>query len=902
MDRSSPLSSPEHTPRSRITDTVVLAGIGLAFLYWLIDSLGDAFLFSEGTFSEEFLPHDPSNLRDRLFVAALFIGFGCYAQMLLAKRKHAESAMRASEENLAAAQRITHLGSWQWDVLADVHRWSDETYHLFGHAPGAISPSFSALMAAVHPDDRAMLSAAMDERPAPGAAPSAIEFRVVWPDGAVRVVEGRAEMAYDGHGKPTRLIGTLLDITDRAQMGELRRAKEAAEAASEAKTAFLANMSHEIRTPLNGILGFTELLLDTPLTDEQRDYVTTVNTSGDTLLRVIGDILDFSKLEAGKLALEAFDFDVAATVEEVAALLAPRAQAKGVELATAIAADVPTALRGDPFRLRQILTNLIGNAIKFTARGEVIVRVHAPEATAEGAVIAFSVTDTGIGLTPEERGRLFQSFAQADSSTTRKYGGTGLGLVIAKQLVELMGGAIRVESEPGKGSTFTFTASFAAAVAPPAQQARSRTDLRGMRVLIVDDNVTNRTLLHERALAWGMRDARAADGPEALELLRAAAARGDAYDLALLDMQMPGMDGLALARAIKATPAIAAVRLVMLTSMGHAGISKEAEEAGIAACLTKPVRQSALYDCLVGVMAVGQAAPDDTPPGALTLTARTRLAQPDMAATILLAEDNTVNQRVAARMLENLGYRVEVADNGRLAVDALTRGTYAAVLMDCQMPEMDGYEATAAIRAWEGGARHTPIIAMTANAMREDRERCLAAGMDDYLAKPVRSRDLATTLTRWIAARERVPPLDAPPDEATVAIDARTLASLRDLQRDEGPDIVSELTALFVADAQERIAALRDAAARHDAQTIAREAHALKGSAATLGAQQIVAICAALEGMAQAHDLTGVGGVLAQLDPALVRVRVALDRPAAIIRPEHGGGAMIPAAATIAVA
>ena len=645
---------------------------------------------------------------------------------------------------------------------------------------------------------------------------------------------------------PVSQMQAILEKQNKA----LEAAVRDAQAAAKTKADFLANMSHEIRTPMNGIVGMTELLLETKLTEEQKDYVETIQSSGDALLTIINDILDFSKIDAGKLEIESIDFDLRRTTEEAVDILAKTAHEKGLKITALIGGDIPQMVCGDPGRLRQVLTNLISNAIKFTNEGEVVINVSRNQISASKSMIRFEVRDTGIGISAAQQERLFHAFTQADTSTTRKYGGTGLGLSICRRLVGMMGGEISVESEEGSGSTFSFTVEVNNCQENQQEDKHLIGTIGAQRVLVVDGHLTTQKVLQQQLSDWGVEVECARTGTEALLMLEQAIYENKIYDVCLIDLDLADMSGIDFARKLMADERFDLMRRIVMTVIGQRGDSRLAKEVGASAYLTKPIRRAHLIECIRTVSATRNSIPIQYPTDTSTFMTRHSIEDKlfQSKPRLLVVDDTAVNQTLAVRHLEKLGFGVDIASNGQEALDAYLVHRYPIILMDCQMPVMDGYTATKKIRELEGSGPKAVIIAMTAHALQSDREYCLSVGMDDHLAKPVRREALKKTLDRWIesADEEKISALPAAPVSDIGILEQSVIESLLDLDDGEG-EIFQELVELFLTEAPTYLQEMEQAMWGENLDELARLAHKMKGCARNMGVVQLANDCEKLE-------------------------------------------------------
>ncbi len=826
-----------------------------------------------------------ARLRNTVLVIALVLALMLLAGVQLVagstrRRRDSERIIQSRDRQLASVLESADEGFLSVDAAGAITAWNDRAAELYGWSEadvlgrGLVDTIIPAQFRADYDADLAAYRAGGDST----VVGSRVEVMALHHDGH----EIPVELAVWAHEDDQGFSAFVHDISQRvATQAELESARDQAMHASRMKSEFLANMSHEIRTPMNGVIGMSGLLLNTELNPEQRDYAETVCTSAEALLTVIDDILDFSKIEAGKLDVERVTFDLRSVIEDSVTLLGARAHQDGLELTCEIDPYLPTHLMGDPGRLRQVLLNLIGNAVKFTSVGEVNVTATVAREVPEGqALVELSVRDTGIGMSEATFEHLFDAFTQADSSTSRRYGGTGLGLAISRQLVELMGGTLTVNSELGRGSTFSAKIPFALGVADAAPLGD--VSLIGIRALIVDDNATNRRVLEQMVINWGGSAVSAKGAVQGLALLREARDEHEKFDVILLDLNMPDIDGYGFAQMVRADHRLRTIPMIMLTSSAQRGEAERSHRAGIVAYLTKPVRRDALEAALhVALSAETQGASDVSAPATAPDATPSRngsaspMAQlPANAPTVLLVEDNKVNEKVFAAMLCSLGFRVDVAANGFEALEALAtraEGHYAAVFMDCQMPVMDGYETTEKLRQKEGNDRHALVIAVTASAMAADRQRCLDAGMDDYLTKPLRQEALSALLDRWAIGKPH-----------RGVLDAAVLGNLDRLGKEAGVDLIGQLTTVFLVDADAHVSTMQEALIIDNQVALTQSAHAMRGASANLGATGLARACETLELNSSAGDSEALGKL--RSDMRSVEVELELVRAELLAR------------------
>jgi PAS domain S-box-containing protein len=830
--------------RSSRTNRMVYAGLVLAVLSWLLAAILDVFLHNQTSLLEQVFNPEPSQVALRVIVVCLFMIFGSHAQFIIDQRNQAEVALRESEEKYRNILREIDDGYYEVNMSGAITFFNDALCRIVGY-PREELIGIPWRQLTDEANARRLMAALRNVQEAGDGHPT-VSWEVIRKDGETRIVESSVSLIRDADGTPAGFRGILRDVTQRKREEALEQAKLAAEVANRAKSEFLANMSHEIRTPLNSIIGLIEMVLETDLNPQQREDLDVVISAAYALLSVINDILDFSKIEAGKLELEAVEFNLRDFLGESLRIMSAKAHEKGLELAYRVPSDVPDRLVGDASRFRQVVLNLVGNAVKFTEEGQVIVTVRRNPREAPDVLLQVSVRDTGVGIPRDKQPHIFNAFEQADGSTSRRFGGTGLGLAISAQLTRLMGGEIWVESVPDEGSAFHFTARFASrSEVPYASELLMDIDLAGTRVLVVDDNEANRSILLEMLESWNMTAEAAPDAAAARERLVGASSVGRPYAVTVIDSDMPRSDAGGLVRWVASRSELPTRPILMLTAE-TARHRDSYRKMGVPATVVKPVRPSDLLDAII--QALGLAEPRGEPPVA---------EAPDPGRRgplrVLVAEDTPFNQKYILRLLDRWGHDAVIAENGLTALRILQQEPFDLVLMDVQMPEMDGLEATAAIRKMErdGGGDPIPIIAMTAHAMKGDRERCIEAGMDDYVSKPISSDALLKAIQRLIpsgpspeSAAEEAP--EAPP------LDRESLLSAFD----DDWSFFKDCVHMFREDYPSMLTAIRDTIAAGDAPGLRRSAHALKGMVGNFGARAIARTAFVLEEMGRRSELS----------------------------------------------
>jgi PAS domain S-box-containing protein len=807
-----------------MADRVLLLGLGVAFAYWVFASLIFALTAEGGTFIDLFFNPGVNEVLSRLLVFCFFMIFGSHVGYTIRQRQKADEALAGSEEKHRTVIDNIEDGYYEIDRSGRFSVFNDSFRIITGYASKQLYQlDYRRLLT---PAETEKVLGAFEKVSRTGKAIKDLGFVIVRKDGALRWVETSVSPISGADGKPGGYRGILRDVTRRRQAEALQQEKMAAEAASRSKSEFLANMSHEIRTPLNAIIGLVELLLESSLSREQREDLKVVQSAAYALLSVINDILDFSKIEAGKLELERSPFNLRDFLGEALKILAVKAHEKKLELAYRVAPDVPDRLIGDHHRFRQVLLNLIGNALKFTDSGEIIVFAQCKSLDGNRLMLHVAVRDTGVGIATGKQALIFEAFRQADGSTTRKYGGTGLGLAVSAQLVNLMGGQIGVKSVLGKGSLFHFTIAFdVVAKGVDIPEMPEEITLSGLRILVVDDNATNLKILCEMLSSWKMIPQPAASAAAGASLLGKADKRGVGFNLALIDSDLSDSDALTLVRQIK-DRAGDATRIVVMLTTTTAKATDRFTELGVAAMVTKPVRPSDLLDAIINALSMVPMPVEKRIDGNGCGRGR---ALPSL--TILVAEDTPFNQKYIRRLLDNWHCRATIVDNGRLAIDALSTQKFDLVLMDVQMPQMDGLTATGRIRDQEKKTgRHVPIIAMTAHAMRGDRERCLEAGMDDYVSKPISSSTLLEAICRVVPASDRDPETAEAAAPSAADDDAGEMAALLEAFNHDG-EFFKDVAEMFIADYPPMVETVEKAIADEDGALLSRTAHALKGMA-----------------------------------------------------------------------